>query len=425
MLTRPFLTEIDSRAAVKGSRDPLGVQSIWTRMGRQIIGNLTTVSTSLTDFKVLLIGYHFAEKLREEGQGQGDLATFFKWEQLAAYARLSVNDEGSFRGVERVRQRRGTGRPVAFGEGADCQILANQKIYGLWGLYTVAGTASGLLSDTPTRLSPTRAAKIRALYLPRLGQQPTRELEKLLVKPRFTLKLDSSEPLLKAIATAIAKKNSGEERKLLEETLVQGDGENPRQAPLAELLRATFKQDDRAWTGSTDSLRKLVVRGRQAGHHDLAASLDRIRRCESLLAPATVLFDYLLGCHGKTPSEVATAVRQQWLTLRLDPVDDLGDDLQPPNADASARARWLQIAECFRSGGYEQALELLIEQNKTIMKLRGSEAWIAKNASGKLDVKIDIEPGNFVSGAQIATLWRHPYFIPSLRSVARQIEENS
>ena len=33
MLTSPFLTDLDSRAAVKGSRDPLGIQQIWTSRG--------------------------------------------------------------------------------------------------------------------------------------------------------------------------------------------------------------------------------------------------------------------------------------------------------------------------------------------------------------------------------------------------------
>jgi hypothetical protein len=37
MLIQPFLTNLDGRAAIKGSRDPLGVQSIWARFGRRAI----------------------------------------------------------------------------------------------------------------------------------------------------------------------------------------------------------------------------------------------------------------------------------------------------------------------------------------------------------------------------------------------------
>ena len=59
----PFLTSIDPRAAIKGSRDPLGIQSIWTRMGRRVVGNLTTITTSTRDFTTTLLGYWLAEKI--------------------------------------------------------------------------------------------------------------------------------------------------------------------------------------------------------------------------------------------------------------------------------------------------------------------------------------------------------------------------
>ena len=39
MLTVPFLTDLDPQLAVKGSRDPLGVQTIWARLGRHVVGN--------------------------------------------------------------------------------------------------------------------------------------------------------------------------------------------------------------------------------------------------------------------------------------------------------------------------------------------------------------------------------------------------
>jgi hypothetical protein len=66
MLRTPFLTDLDSRAAVKGSRDPLGIQQIWTRLGRTVVGNLTTVSNSVRDFTTLLVGYYFTEQLAKD-----------------------------------------------------------------------------------------------------------------------------------------------------------------------------------------------------------------------------------------------------------------------------------------------------------------------------------------------------------------------
>ncbi len=98
ILTTPFLTDLDSRAAVKGSRDPLGIQRIWTRLGRRVVGNLTTVSNSVRDFTTLFLGYYFAAQLADELGPGTELASFLKWEQLAAYARATANNDFDFRG---------------------------------------------------------------------------------------------------------------------------------------------------------------------------------------------------------------------------------------------------------------------------------------------------------------------------------------
>jgi hypothetical protein len=44
MYRNPFFTAIDPDARIKGSRDPLGFEALWTTLGREIIGNLTTVN---------------------------------------------------------------------------------------------------------------------------------------------------------------------------------------------------------------------------------------------------------------------------------------------------------------------------------------------------------------------------------------------
>src|SRR4051812_14720 len=166
MLTQPFLTDLDSRAAVKGSRDPLGVQSIWTRFGRNVVGNLTTVSNSLRDFTTLLLGYYFAERVADAGGGDGELATFLKWEQLAAYARGAVNKDWLFRGTERAQRNLNAGARVRLSVEPAAQILSNQKIYGLWGLYTVPARSSALVDGEPTRLTPVARKLVEDVYLP-------------------------------------------------------------------------------------------------------------------------------------------------------------------------------------------------------------------------------------------------------------------
>src|SRR5262245_42910991 len=108
----PFLTDLDARAAVKGSRDPLGIQLLWTRFGRRVVGNLTIVSNSVRDFTTLLLGYHFVEELTDDLGPGSELETFLKWEQLAAYARGAINKDWRFRGTERVRRNLNDGKRV-------------------------------------------------------------------------------------------------------------------------------------------------------------------------------------------------------------------------------------------------------------------------------------------------------------------------
>ena len=146
LLQVPFLTDLDSRAAVKGSRDPLGIQPIWTRFGRHVVGNLTTVSSSVLDFTTLLLGYWFAERIADD-QGPGsELATFLKWEQLAAYARAGVNDDFAFRGTERVRRNLSEGGRVTLSDNPTYQILEQPE--DLWPL--------GLVHRPGAHLHPAR-----------------------------------------------------------------------------------------------------------------------------------------------------------------------------------------------------------------------------------------------------------------------------
>src|SRR5688500_7701403 len=95
--SRPmFLTLEDERARIKGSRDPLGTQLIWTEVGRQMVTNLTTVTTSLRGFTTLLLARYYAEKLIEEGKAKEEdaLPLFLRFEQIAAYAREVVHAAG-------------------------------------------------------------------------------------------------------------------------------------------------------------------------------------------------------------------------------------------------------------------------------------------------------------------------------------------
>ncbi len=89
---------------------------------------------------------------------------FLRWEQLAAYARGEINGDWKFRGVDRVKKNLQDGTRVHLG--TDSQVLSNQKIYGLWGLYTVPSRSFGLVEGEPTRLTAEGRTLVETIYLP-------------------------------------------------------------------------------------------------------------------------------------------------------------------------------------------------------------------------------------------------------------------
>lgn len=427
----PFLTDLDSRAAVKGSRDPLGIQQIWTRMGRHVVGNLTTVSNSVRDFTTLLLGLHFAEQLASEVGPGTELSTFLKWEQLAAYARAAANSDFTFRGTEKVRKNLADGSRVCLSDDRSHQILGNQKIYGLWGLYTMPARSSGLVDGNPPYLTPDAAELIERLYVPILEEgagRGVRRIRELLRKKQSWIDVKKGDAgLINAVGKVLRRRLLSGERELFRGHLLYGgpqDSTEGRQQQLAELLEETLDQKDFAW--SPAAVGQLVKSARSKGEkwEALAHRLHRIRTSESVLAPAAALFNYLLGLDGKTINSVANRLRSECGSgLRsVVPVEfrDLHAELGA--GDIVTGDRWVSIADSLAIGDYKMLLTLLIDQNKSVMATRGGAPWI-EHRGGKLHVRFRDEQGSLPKQAELGQMWRFPYFLDSLRTVADTLRE--
>lgn len=152
-----FISLLDDRAKPKGSRDPLGFELVWSFFGRQVVGNLTTITSSLENFAVALLGFHWANELCA-GNDPADRqkavrGTFLRYEQIAAYLRYFGHSE-SIMGITRVKKKARTEVPAFdIGIGADEQILSDQASYGLWGLYSAAMRDTGLIQGNERMLT--------------------------------------------------------------------------------------------------------------------------------------------------------------------------------------------------------------------------------------------------------------------------------
>lgn len=433
MINNPFLTDLDSRAAIKGSRDPLGIQSIWTRFGRHVVGNLSTVSNSVRDFTILILGYHFAEQVAETAGPGSELETFLKWEQLASYARSSVNGDWAFRGTERVHQNMASGDHVWISKSVSDQILSSQKLYGLWGLYTVPGRSSGFLDGDPTRLTPPARELVEKVYLKSLathGFKDGKRIIQLLSQERGRIEVNGSDKkLLEAVASLLLWKFNALERDFYRYHLMHGgpqDCTEQRQRQLAELLEPKLTVGSFPWsTPAVIGFAKEAER-RGTAWQSLGDKLRRIAAAETVLAPAAALFVHLLGCaDGTTVDVLAKRLRQQWgtraTTVAINDLPALQTELGGVNTDTGKE--WLAIAQAMSEGDYDNLIRMLLKRNKAVMQQRGGVgAWIEEE-NAKLRVRMGDEGGYLPDKKELLELWRFPYFLDSLCSVTNALKE--
>ena len=203
----PFLTLEDPNAKIRGSRDPLGVQPVWSAFGRHVVTNLTTVSTSVRGFTTLLLGRYFAADLVDRGMATREdaLNIFLRMEQVCAYAQyVGQGVDGDIRGIERVKRfvDEQNGR-VAIQTDRRGRILSDQKTYGLWGQYSVSARRSGLIPEGSLDVSSKAREFVERCYVSRLNGA-TRPLHQLLTKGGV-LDTRGGDPLFAAVAKMLSR----------------------------------------------------------------------------------------------------------------------------------------------------------------------------------------------------------------------------
>jgi hypothetical protein len=425
----PFLTLLDPRAKIKGSRDPLGFQPIWTRFGRKVVRNLTTVTTSVRGFTVLLLGFYFVEQAVEQPQkSEADFpALFLKFEQLAAYSRVAWRngngatqvDEGNILGIQRVNKylREGNNR-VRISAQQVAQILSNQRTYGLWGLYAGAARSSGLLESVHSRLTPVARQFVESEYLPHLDRAAS-HIFRFLDKDRTFEPRGKDNLLGSRLANILRAGFSGPEEAFYSKHLLFGGDTDSPQKRLWERIHAV----NLPASFSMQELKEVVKQSKVAGDTILTDRLEQIKQVETVIAPAGRLFGYLLSQDGVSADEVACTIEREWGELEhLDPLafDQALSTVQ--DIDADTRTRLINLVKAMRAGAYKQTIELMLEQNKAIMKARGGDAWV-KFKNRQLDVRFLGGREALTSKKELPDLWIYPYFINSLKAIGYQLNQ--
>jgi hypothetical protein len=332
-----------------------------------------------------------------------------------------------------VRKNLSEDSRITLSDNRTYQILGNQKIYGLWGLYTMPARASGLVDGSPTRLTPPALELVERVYLPLLQDgagKDSRRILDLLRPPRSRVDVRGAEaPVVKPIGRVLHPRLRAEELSFYRRHLLDGgpqDSTDGRQRQLAELLDDSLDRRDFAWSTAMVGNLAKAAQARGEGWHPLAHRLARIRTSETVLGPVSALFTYLLGLDGKTVDSVKKRLRDEWGPgLRtVDPGSFAELRSEVAADDAATGDRWVGIAKAAATGEYAKLVDLLVEQNSAVMSTRGGAPWIEKR-QGKLHVRFRDEQGFLPRREEIPTLWRFAYFLDSLRSVAVALKETA
>ena len=437
--TPPFLTLVDPEIAVKGSLDPLGLTPLWSRFGRALVGNLTTVTTSVRGFTTLLLGHYLARKIiNDEGGSEEELIEhFIRLEQLAAYARHAYAEEtgdspNGIRGIQRVRKRwsDGGGR-VPIASGRDGQILSNQKAYGLWNLYSAAARESGLLEKGTIRLTREAELFVRKVVLRRLGASGLRDERPILDLVRRDgdfQPLGRHRKVGRALARMHVPQFDQEERSFWIAHLLHGGPSSPegRQERLWRVLDEVNQSGASSWKHSfgIGEIRSCVAAAKHADE-ELADLLERIRRFENVIAPCRRAFTYLQGCDGRDIDDVVADLRSAWgRGLGHIEVDAVCEHLEPVAEVQGSDGvdRFSRFAATLHDGRFSEFLSALLEQNQEVMERRGGGPWIALE-QGAVKVRYRSETGDLPAFPELESLWTSSYFIDSVKSIGAELYE--
>ena len=406
----PFLSLLDDRAKPKGSRDPLGFELIWTHYGRQVIGNLTTITGSLTNFAVAILGFKWANDLHAhlpEADRQSRIRdSFLRYEQLAAYLRYLSGDT-QIMGITRVQQRmRDKTSRVTFGLGADSQILSDQASYGLWGLYSSAMRDAGLVQGDNRLLTPIGLA-IAEKIEHKLDQSHFIDLFSS-VKP---IAIEELEPLASTFKRAINKKDA---RRDLMHTLMGGAQHKQMQQKLW-LLTQGMAEDSSGVNGIPDFITQVKARSNGS---DLMQRLTEIEWVERVLVAANNIFNYCRRKDGAMVTEIVSELEQRYSYSYLSEsfsFEGLRDVLGVQRVDILQR-----LLQALKNHNQHEAVMALLELNRIVMELRGGCPWVELENGSTLRVKVPNETAALLDQVELESQWDYDYFIASYINIASQ-----
>ncbi len=420
----PFFSLFDDRARPKGSRDPLGFEVVWSFFGRRLVGNLTTITTSLVNFKVALMGFQLAHELTREvaprEHAKAVWEVFTRYEQLAALLRLSTGMTGDgLMGITRATQKfseLSQGTPARLSPNSDSQILSNQASYGLWGLYSSAMKQAGLLQGDE-REPTTCGSEIAKSLLNHFSEQESAQLRQLIARDSIVQSAEELEPLASRFQRSL---QSGDTDHELVEALLTFSSEDKA---VTSMYQSLFQLSTRwiqsansasNWTSWREAFLRELIQSPDATIRERAQDIDSIER---LLVVCNILFDFLRGQHKAAFNDVIVPIND-WLN---DHPPELPDHL--PGIEFPNRQPLSELLNHLHARNTERLIEQLLSHHASVMAARDGAPWVELNGQRQFNVRVGRENATLpsVSESEAPTrTWHYNYFLDAYLAVLHQ-----
>ena len=402
-----FLSLLDDRAKPKGSRDPLGFELIWSHFGRKVIGNLTTITSSLDNFAVAVLGFAWANRLNqfieEQERHKPIRETFLRYEQLTAYIRFYGN-ASDIMGITRVKQRLLDDKfRITLGLGSKQQILSDQASYGLWGLYSTAARDTQLVTGND-RVLTELGESLSAAIEKRLGDTADTLLK--LLQSSKTLDREQLEKIAPVFKKAI---HHHDVQQPLLEALMAGHDKSGLQQELWDVTKDIFKAKQRLPRNIPEFIDRVLAK---KPSQLLTQSLNDIMEVERVLVAANNLFHYCRRKDGEKVDDILNTLSERYT------YDYLPASL--PEDNFSRRDRLQLILQAFQQKEIESALNEVLELNKEVMQQRSGAPWVEVESGNTFRVKVKSEKAELRTQQALESDWDYDYFLGSYLTIAQQ-----
>jgi hypothetical protein len=402
-----FLSLLDIRAKPAGSRDPLGFELVWSHFGRKVIGNLTTITSSMDNFAVAVLGFYWANQLVSATSNAGERHNkiremFLRYEQLTGYVRYFGNAK-DIMGITRVKARvLDESFDITLGTSTDEQILSDQASYGLWGLYSSAARDTGLIEGND-RVITINGERIARRVITQLGDKANLLLK--LLRSEQPLNRDELESIANVFMNSIRHSSV---RELLLHALMSGSDPTGVQSELWSITQSLFESNPNPPENVGDFILQVLNKGPSSR---LKKHLDDIVQTERILVATNNVFNYCRRKDGANLSEILGALDSHYVYVHL-------PDVLP--GDSFPRRKSLErILFAFHQNDASLLINEVLSLNKDVMKHRSGAAWVEVEGGKTLRVKVRNEKAELRKQQDIEERWDYDYFLGSFLNIAR------